>query len=86
MDLTDRIKFVPFLTHWLKKALIGIIATQKEFSLLNHVETVQDGNPNTGHQLRTAPIMTRGALLAAGLTGPESQYGLLGQTLSVSDG
>ncbi|KAI5124859.1 hypothetical protein M0805_007292 [Coniferiporia weirii] len=66
-----------------------VYGDEKEFELLQPVAA--SGISKTGiehercedHDYMTAPLFTRGALLASGLAQSDSQYGLLGQVLFV---
>ncbi|CAL1701481.1 unnamed protein product [Somion occarium] len=55
----------------------------EELQLLNH--TALESRDRTDHELQTAPILTRGAYLAAGFYGKSSQYGVLGSVLGIYD-
>ncbi|THH33650.1 hypothetical protein EUX98_g521 [Antrodiella citrinella] len=55
----------------------------EELQLLNH--SVVESRDRSDHELRTAPLLTRGAYLAAGFPGINSQYGVLGSALAVYD-
>ncbi|KAL4241205.1 hypothetical protein ABKN59_000329 [Abortiporus biennis] len=54
-----------------------------ELDLLDTTETI---NYHLEHELRTAPVFTRSSLLHAGIPKPETQYGVLGQQLSIHQG
>lgn len=53
----------------------------EELELLNH--SAIDSRDKTDHELRTAPLLTREAYLAAGVHSANSQYGVLGSALAV---
>ncbi|KAH8106066.1 hypothetical protein BXZ70DRAFT_918051 [Cristinia sonorae] len=55
----------------------------EELQLLNH--TALETRDRSDHELRTAPLLTRSAYLAAGFHGINSQYGVLGSALAVYD-
>lgn len=64
----------PFFSH-------PLIFLQDELELLNH--TALDSGGRNDHELRTAPVLTRGAYLAAGFFERSTQYGVLGSVLGV---